>query len=90
VVWQRDNAASQGATTVTASTGPGTAVPGAAPLIRRVNYTVRPGDSLSRIAENFRVTVADILRWNSLDAARHLQPGQRLVLHVDVTVQSGR
>jgi membrane-bound lytic murein transglycosylase D len=89
VVWPRDNAASQGVNTVAATTGPGT-VPDAAPLIRRVNYTVRPGDSLSRIADRFRVTVADIKRWNSLDGVRYLQPGQRLVLHVDVTAQSGR
>jgi membrane-bound lytic murein transglycosylase D len=57
--------------------------------VRRVNYTVRRGDSLYRIANNFRVTVADIRRWNNLDANRYLQPGQRLVLHVDVTAQSG-
>jgi membrane-bound lytic murein transglycosylase D len=57
--------------------------------VRRVNYTVRRGDSLYRIANNFRVTVDDIRRWNDLDANRHLQPGQRLVLHVDVTAQSG-
>jgi len=57
--------------------------------VRRVNYTVRRGDSLYRIANNFSVTVDDIRRWNDLDANRHLHPGQRLVLHVDVTTQSG-
>jgi len=57
--------------------------------LRRVNYTVRRGDSLYRIANNFRVTVDDIRRWNNLDANRHLQPGQRLVLHVDVTTHAG-
>ncbi|WP_370520604.1 LysM peptidoglycan-binding domain-containing protein [Thioalkalivibrio sp. XN279] len=63
--------------------------PGADPMIRRINYTVRRGDSLYRIANNFRVSVADIRRWNDLDEQRYLQPGQRLVLHVDVTAQSG-
>jgi len=65
------------------------AQPGADPMIRRINYTVRRGDSLYRIANNFRVSVADIRRWNNLDSKRYLQPGQRLVLHVDVTAQSG-
>ena len=57
--------------------------------VRRVHYTVRRGDSLSRIASNFRVSVDDIKRWNNLDGKRYLQPGQRLILHVDVTAQSG-
>ena len=57
--------------------------------VRRVHYTVRRGDSLSRIARNFRVSVDDIKRWNNLDGKRYLQPGQRLILHVDVTAQSG-
>jgi membrane-bound lytic murein transglycosylase D len=50
---------------------------------------VRRGDSLARIAGNFRVTVNQIKQWNGLDGQRYLQPGQRLVLHVDVTAQSG-
>lgn len=57
--------------------------------LRRVHYTVRQGDSLYRIANNFRVSVDDIKRWNKLDGKRYLQPGQRLILHVDVTAQSG-
>jgi len=57
--------------------------------VRRISYTVRSGDSLYRIASNFRVSVDDIKRWNSLDGRRHIQPGQRLILHVDVTRQSG-
>lgn len=57
--------------------------------LRRVHYTVRRGDSLYRIASNFRVSVDDIKRWNNLDGKRYLQPGQRLILHVDVTAQSG-
>lgn len=56
--------------------------------IRQLTYTVRRGDSLSRISTRFRVSVAELARWNSLSTERYLQPGQRLVLYVDVTEQS--
>jgi len=56
--------------------------------IRRVNYVVRRGDSLSRIAGRFNVNVRQITRWNDIDPTRYLQPGQRLVLYVDVTEQA--
>jgi membrane-bound lytic murein transglycosylase D len=53
----------------------------------RLHYRVRHGDSLSRIAQRFRVSVADLKRWNTLDN-KYLQPGQRLKLYVDVTEQT--
>lgn len=56
--------------------------------IRRLTYTVRRGDSLSRISTRFRVGVTDLLQWNSLSADRYLQPGQQLTVYVDVTEQS--
>jgi membrane-bound lytic murein transglycosylase D len=56
---------------------------------RRITYQVRKGDSLSRIADRFSVTVSNLRRWNSLPRGRYLQPGQRLKLYVDVTSQSG-
>jgi peptidoglycan lytic transglycosylase D len=62
--------------------------PSAEDRIRRVNYVVRRGDSLSRIANRFKVNVRQITRWNDLNPERYLQPGQRLVLFVDVTEQS--
>ncbi len=52
--------------------------------MRRVYYQVRPGDSLARIADRFNVSVRDIVQWNQLDPARYLQPGQRLLLMVDI------
>lgn len=54
-------------------------------LVRKVNYTVRSGDSLSSIASRFKVSVKDIVRWNNLNTKKHLQPKQRLTLHIDVT-----
>jgi membrane-bound lytic murein transglycosylase D len=57
--------------------------------IRRVNYVVRRGDSLSAIAGRFRVTVTKLLKWNgNVSVQKYLQPGQRLVMYVDVTEQS--
>jgi membrane-bound lytic murein transglycosylase D len=56
--------------------------------IRRIDYIVRRGDSLSSIAKRFRVTVGKLLQWNGISADRYLQPGQRLLMYVDVTEQS--
>lgn len=55
---------------------------------RKLRYTVRRGDSLSLIASRFRISVADLLRWNNIDKGKYLQPGQRLTMYVDVTRQS--
>lgn len=52
---------------------------------RNVSYKVRSGDSLSTIASKFKVSVADLMKWNQLDADNYLQPGQVLKLLVDVT-----
>ncbi|WP_035387503.1 lytic transglycosylase [Ferrimonas senticii] len=54
-------------------------------VMRKVQYTVRSGDSLARIGQKFQVTVADLLRWNRLDGNKYLQPGQKLQLYIDVT-----
>jgi len=65
----------------------GSAHPGA--KVRPVHYTVRRGDSLSRIASRFSVTVPQLRKWNGLAAGNYLKPGQRLKLYVDVTKQAG-
>jgi membrane-bound lytic murein transglycosylase D len=52
--------------------------------IRKIQYKVRRGDSLSRIAKKFRVRVRDIVQWNEIAPQRYLQPGQALTLFVDV------
>lgn len=55
------------------------------PMIRKIGYRVRQGDSLARIAGKFNVSVNDIARWNTLNTKHYLQPGQSLTLFVDVT-----
>jgi len=55
---------------------------------RKLNYTVRNGDSLYLIANRFRVTISQLARWNNIDENKILRPGQRLTMYVDVTRQS--
>jgi len=43
-------------------------------------YIVKAGDTLSRIATKFRVSLTDILGWNGLKSDA-LKPGQRLVMY---------
>ena len=57
-------------------------------MTRKLNYTVRNGDSLYLIASRFRVTVAELVRWNNIDKNKILRPGQRLTMYVDITAQS--
>ena len=56
--------------------------------VRSIHYTVRNGDSLSRIASRYHVSVNDLHRWNTIKG-KYLKPGQRLKLYIDVTEQSG-
>ena len=56
----------------------------AAQVVRKVRYKVLRGDSLSRIASKFNVSIQDITKWNNLDSSRYLQPGEGLLLYVNV------
>ncbi|NJO13282.1 MAG: LysM peptidoglycan-binding domain-containing protein, partial [Gammaproteobacteria bacterium] len=47
-----------------------------------LTYVVRAGDTVSRIANRFRVSITQVLTWNRLRANQLLMPGQRLVVHV--------
>ncbi|MEC9415443.1 MAG: LysM peptidoglycan-binding domain-containing protein [Pseudomonadota bacterium] len=58
------------------------------PVTRKLNYSVKNGDSLYLIAKKFRVTIVDLARWNNLDQKNILKPGQNLILHIDVRNQS--
>ena len=66
-----------------------TAGPSANGTTRKLHYKVRSGDSLYLIANRFRITIADLVRWNSIDRNKILRPGQTLTMYVDVTRQSG-
>lgn len=54
-------------------------------VMRNITYKVRNGDSIARIAQKFSLKVADVIKWNGLNAKKYIQPGQKLKLYVDVT-----
>ena len=54
--------------------------------VRKLNYRVRKGESLSLIASKFNVSVQSIRSWNdALNVTKYIHPGDRLTLYVDVT-----
>jgi len=46
-----------------------------------VSYKVRSGDTLSRIAKVFGVTVSDLVNWNGISKHSTLRPGQKLTIN---------
>jgi len=58
----------------------------ARPQVRKVNYRVRKGESLSLIANRFNLSVSNIEQWNAgLRNRKYIQPGDKITLYVDVT-----
>ena len=45
-------------------------------------YTVKRGDTLGHIAENYNTRARNIRRWNGLDYGDFIYPGQKLVLWI--------
>jgi membrane-bound lytic murein transglycosylase D len=50
---------------------------------RAVSYQVRSGDTLSRIAQVFGVTVSDLVNWNGISKHSTLRVGQKLTVNVN-------
>jgi membrane-bound lytic murein transglycosylase D len=46
-------------------------------------YTVRSGDTLTGIADQFKVEVKQLINWNKLSSDAAIKAGQRLMLYVD-------
>ncbi|NOX43523.1 MAG: LysM peptidoglycan-binding domain-containing protein [Gammaproteobacteria bacterium] len=65
------------------------AAPPSDEITRKINYVVRKGDSLARIARKFRVSISQLRLWNRLPKNKYLYPGQQIRLFVDITRQSG-
>jgi membrane-bound lytic murein transglycosylase D len=68
------NAAPRGKKSSSSKTGSGNA--------RTVSYKVRSGDTLSRIAKVFGVTVSELVSWNGISARANLKVGQKLKVNV--------
>ncbi len=58
--------------------------PAQARVEKVVNYRVRRGDSLARISTRFGVSVPQLIAWNQIDPNRYLQPGDRLIVHINL------
>jgi membrane-bound lytic murein transglycosylase D len=48
----------------------------------QITYTVRKGDTLGHIAENYKTRARTIRSWNGLKYGDHIYPGQKLILWV--------
>ena len=57
---------------------------GRSPKITKLNYKVRKGDSLAKVASKFNLKIPQIINWNNINPAKYLQPGQALTLFVNV------
>jgi membrane-bound lytic murein transglycosylase D len=51
----------------------------------RIRYTVQRGDTVSSIARDFDVTVAQVRKWNRLSSRSKLRPGRKLSILTDVS-----
>ncbi len=47
-----------------------------------VVYKIQKGDTLSKIAENYNVSVVDIKNWNGIKNSRKIRPGQKLRIYL--------
>ena len=45
-------------------------------------YTVKKGDTLGRIAGNYRIQAREIRSWNGIKYAEYIHPGQKLTLWI--------
>lgn len=52
---------------------------------RRMQYRIRPGDSLNAISRRFQVEISDVQRWNSL-SGHQIRAGDTLTLYVAANV----
>ncbi|MEM9103901.1 MAG: LysM peptidoglycan-binding domain-containing protein [Pseudomonadota bacterium] len=76
IIWLPNNASSPNTTALQAVASPHLSA-------QKIRYTVKRGDSLSRISSKFNVSVKELISWNQLNGSKYLQPGQKLILFID-------
>lgn len=55
---------------------------------KKINYTVRKGDSFWRIANQHQVSVSSLARWNGMSPRDTIKPGQQLTVWSNTTAKS--
>jgi membrane-bound lytic murein transglycosylase D len=48
-----------------------------------INYTIRQGDTLFSISKRFKVSVADLRKWNGSKVEKRIQPGTSIMVQVE-------
>lgn len=48
-----------------------------------IKYTVREGDTLFSISRRFKVSVADLRKWNGTNVEKQMQPGRNITVQLD-------
>jgi membrane-bound lytic murein transglycosylase D len=56
---------------------------------RRVQYTVRHGDTIESISRHFQVSVTQLKTWNGINQRHPIRAGRRLVMYVESNRQEG-
>jgi membrane-bound lytic murein transglycosylase D len=58
------------------------------PAGKKILYTVRPGDTVSRIASLFNVSIGQICDWNGISRPGDVRAGRRLTLYAETDALS--
>lgn len=53
---------------------------------KKLIYTVKKGDALSRIARNFGVSLTQLRRWNDLRSGQYIYPGDKLAIYLPTDI----
>lgn len=48
-----------------------------------IRYTIQRGDTLFSISKRFKVSVADLRKWNGSKVEKHIQPGTSIMVQVE-------
>lgn len=46
----------------------------------KIPYLIQKGDTLSEIAEDFKVSVDDICKWNNINDPNKIEVGQKIII----------